>query len=54
MEKEELMEILSALPDKAEVLINTGERYAEVKTVKTEYVQRPYERKAYIVIDIYR
>ena len=54
MTKEELIEILSALPNNAEVLINIGERYAEVKSVKAEYSQRVSERKPYIIVDIYK
>ena len=54
MTKEELIEILSALPDNAEVLINIGERYAEIKSVKAEYSQRAYEKKPYIIVNIYR
>ena len=54
MTKEELLEILSALPNNAEVLVDIGERYAEIKSVKAEYSQRGYERKPYIVVDIYK
>lgn len=53
MNKEELMSILQELPDNAEVLVNIGKRYAEIKEVKLEYSQRVYERKPYVIIDIY-
>ena len=53
MTKEELIEILSALPDNAEVLINTDERYAEIESVKAEYAQIVNERKPYIIINFY-
>ena len=54
MTKEELIEILSILPKNAEVLINIGERYAEIKNVKVEYSQMVDKRKPYIIIDIYK
>ena len=54
MTKEELIEILSALPNNSEVLVNIGERYAEIKSVKAEYSQRVYEKKPYIIIDVYK
>ena len=54
MTREELIEILSALPDNAEVLVNIDKRYAEIKSVKAEYSQRANERKPYIIVDIYR
>lgn len=53
MNKKELMDILSSLPDRAEVLVNIGERYAEIKEVKLECSQRVYERKPYVIIDIF-
>lgn len=53
MTKEELLNILSVLPDKAEVLIDIGERYAEIKDVELEYSIRTKERKPYVIIDIY-
>ena len=53
MTKEELLNILSVLPDKAEVLIDIGERYAEIKDVGLEYSMRTKERKPYVIIDIY-
>ena len=53
MSKEELTSILSTLPNNAEVLVNTGKRYAEIKEVKSEYSQRVYERKPYVIIDIF-
>lgn len=54
MTREELIEILSALPDNAEVLVNIGERYAEIRSVRAEYAQRVYEKKPYIIVDIYK
>ena len=54
MTNEELIEILFALPNNAEVLVNIGERYAEVKSVKAEYSQRVFEKKPYIIVDIYK
>ena len=51
MTKEKLIEILSALPNNAEVLVNIGERYAEIKSLKAEYSQRVYEKKPYIIVD---
>lgn len=53
MTKEELVRILSALPDRAEVLIDIGERYAEIRDVELEYSQRTMERKPYVIINIY-
>ena len=54
MEKEELIHILSALPNNAEVLVDIGERYAEIDDIKLEYSQRIDKRKPYVIIDIYR
>ena len=53
MTKEELIRILSALPDKAEVMVDIGERFAEIKDVELTYSQRVAERKPYVIIDIY-
>lgn len=53
MTKEELIEILSALPNNAEILVDIGERYAEIKRLKVEYSQRSDNRKPYIIVDIY-
>lgn len=53
MTKEELLRILSAFPDKAEVLIDIGERYAEIKDVELEYSIRTTERKPYVIINIF-
>lgn len=52
MSKEELTSILSTLPNNAEVLVDIGERYAEIQEVKLEYSQRVNERKPYVIIDI--
>lgn len=52
MSKEELISILSTLPNNAEVLVDIGERYAEIQEVKLEYSQRVHERKPYVIIDI--
>lgn len=54
MTKEELEHLLSALPNNAEVLINIGDRYAEIKDIKLEYSQRVDERKPYVIISIYK
>ena len=54
MTKEELIKILSILPENSEVLVDIGVRYAEIKNVKSEYSIRVDERKNYIIIDIYR
>ena len=54
MTKDELIDILLALPNNAEVLVNIGEGYAEIKNVKAEYSQRVFEKKPYIIIDIYK
>ena len=54
MTKDELIDILFALPNDAEVLVNIGERYAEIKSVKAEYSQRMFEKKPYIIVDIYK
>ena len=54
MTKEELIHILSSLPDNSEVLVNIGERYAEIRNVGFEYSQRVDERKPYVIIEIYK
>lgn len=54
MTKDELIDILFALPDNAEVLVNVSERYAEIRSVRAEYSQRVYEKKPYIIVDIYK
>lgn len=54
MEKEELINILSSLPDHAEVLVDMGKRFAEIRNVKLEYFQTPQLRKPFIIINIYR
>ena len=53
MTKEELLRIISAFPDRAEVLINIGERYAEIRDVELEYSIRTTERKPYVIINIF-
>lgn len=53
MKKEELMSILSAFPNNAEILVDIGERYAGIKDVSLEYSQRIVEKKPYVIIDIY-
>lgn len=53
MKKEELIRILSVIPDNAEVLVDVGERYAEIKDVKLEHAIGSVEIKPYIIIDIY-
>ena len=54
MTKKELENLLSTLPKNAEVLINIGGRYAEIKSIKVESSQRIDERKPYVIINIYR
>ena len=54
MSVEELLKLLSGLPNKAEVLVDIGDRYAEINDIKLEYSQRTDERKPYVIIDIYR
>lgn len=54
MSKEKLLSLLSALSNNAEVLVDIGDRYAEIKDIKLEYSQRADERKPYVIINIYR
>lgn len=54
MKNAELRALLSALPNNAELLVNMGDRYAEIKSIKLEYSQRTDGRKPYVIIDIYR
>jgi hypothetical protein len=54
MNVEELLKLLSGLPDKAELLVDMGDRYAEINDIKLEYSQRTDERKPYVIINIYR
>lgn len=54
MSKEELISILSALPSNTELLVDIGDRYAEIKSIKLEYSQRTDGRKPYVIINIYR
>lgn len=54
MDKKELMNILSALPNNAELLVDVGDRYAEIKNIQLEYSQRTDGRKPYVIINIYR
>lgn len=54
MNKEELLTLLSVLPNNAELLVDIGDRYAEIKDIKLEYSQRTDERKPYVIINIYR
>lgn len=49
-----LISILLAFSKSSEVLVDTGERYAEIKDVKMEYSQRSDERKPYVIITIYK
>ena len=53
MTQEEFMKIMEGFAIKAEVLVNTGDRYAEIKDIRLEYSQRPDQRKPYVIIDIY-
>lgn len=54
MNKEELLTLLSALPNNTEVLVDAGDRYAEIKDIRLEYSQRTDGRKPYVIINIYR
>ena len=54
MNKEELLTLLSALPNNAELLVDMDDRYAKIKDIKLEYSQRTDERKPYVIIDIDR
>ena len=54
MNKEEILSQLSALPNNSEVLVDVGDRYAEIKGIKLEYSQRTDGRKPYVIINIYR
>lgn len=54
MNKEELLNLLSALPNNAELLVDIGDRYAEIKDIKLQYSQRTDGRKPYVIINIYR
>lgn len=54
MNIEELITLLAALPNNTEVLIDTGNRYAEIKDIKLEYSQRADVRKPYVIINIYK
>ena len=40
MNKEELINLLSPLPNNAEVLVDIGDRFAEIESIKLEYSQR--------------
>ena len=51
---EELINKLTSFPDNCEVLVDIGDRYAEIKDAKLEYSQRVNERKPYAVIHIYQ
>ena len=50
----ELRTFLSTLPSNAELLVDMGDRYAEVKNFKLEYSQRTDGRKPYVIIDVYK
>ena len=54
MSKEELLNILSALPNNAEVLVDIEDRYAEIKDIRLEYSIRTDGRKPYVIINVYR
>lgn len=54
MNVEELLKLLSGLPNKAELLVDMGDRYAELNDIKLEYSQRTDERRAYVIITTYR
>ena len=49
-----LTNLLPTLPINTELLVDVGDRYAEIKDVKIEYSQRDGKRKPYVVISIYR
>lgn len=54
MSKEELLSLLSALPNNSEVLVDVGDRYTEIKNIKLEYSIRTDGRKPYVIINICR
>lgn len=54
MNKEVLLALLSEFPNNAELLVDIGDRYAEVKDIDLEYSQRPDGRKPYVIISIYK
>lgn len=54
MKTEELITLLSAFPNNVELLVDIGDRYAEIKDIKLEYSQRIDERKPYVIINIFR
>lgn len=53
-DKEVLLALLSEFPNNAELLVDIGDRYAEVKDIDLEYSQRPDGRKPYVIISIYK
>ena len=54
MNKEELLTLLSALPNNAELLVDIGDRYAEIKSIKLEYSTKTDGKKPYVIISFYR
>lgn len=49
----ELLHILSDIPDEAEVIVDLGERYADIKDINLEYAKRSYGVIPHIIITLY-
>lgn len=54
MTKEELLNQLKTIPYDSELLVNLGDRYAEIKDIKVSYSERSDGKKPYIIINIYK
>lgn len=54
MKNEEMLNLLSALPNNAELLVDVGDRYAEIKSIKLEYSIKTDGKKPYVIISFYR
>lgn len=54
MKNEEMLTLLSALPNNAELLVDIGDRYAEIKSIKLEYSTKTDGKKPYVIISFYR
>lgn len=54
MDKELLLLVWAYLNNNVEVLIDIGDRYAEIKDIRLEYSQRTDNRKPYVIISIHR
>lgn len=53
MTNKELITLLTAHPRNAELLIDIGDRYAEIKSIKLEYSTRTDGKKPYLIISFY-